>query len=229
MKQYYIHDGRNQHGPYTIEQLEAQHLKASTLVWSDDMDDWQKAESIPDLKGIIKKSPPPLKKDTPPPIKGKERSWFELLLKFILTFVMTVVISYLVLLFIEHQNQNGVESQKTNIKRAIKEIEKDNQKEYYRKRIRDHIKPYTNSYQKDLVFGGIWDLYVKIDNETPYFIENIAVGIRYMKTNGDIYKLENISFTNLEPGKQYVLPAPNSEKGTSVVCFIRGVKCSSLE
>jgi hypothetical protein len=69
MKEYFFLKGKDQKGPYTIEQL-AGSLTNETLIWTEGMENWQKLKDIPELVQILKpKSIPP----PPPPIEGDEK------------------------------------------------------------------------------------------------------------------------------------------------------------
>lgn len=63
MKEYYYLKGKEQKGPFSIENLSDKSLTSETLVWTDGMDNWEKIKEIDELNHLIKtKSVPP-----PPP------------------------------------------------------------------------------------------------------------------------------------------------------------------
>lgn len=69
MKVYYYLIGKDQNGPFTIEQLAEKVLTNETLIWTEGMQNWQKLNDIPELFQIIKpKSVPP-----PPPSDTNEK------------------------------------------------------------------------------------------------------------------------------------------------------------
>jgi len=68
MKQYYYAIDEKQFGPFTIEELKSKHIKKTTLVWTNGMNDWELAESIEELKEIILNEPPPLPRKALPPV-----------------------------------------------------------------------------------------------------------------------------------------------------------------
>lgn len=80
MKEYYIVIDSSQLGPYSVDELKEKGIISSTLVWTEDMDNWIEAKDIEELKDIIKKSPPPIPKieDKPfeiePEISKKKRN-----------------------------------------------------------------------------------------------------------------------------------------------------------
>lgn len=69
MKEYFFLTGKDQNGPFTIEQLESKGLTNETLIWTEGMETWQKLKDIPELAQSIKpKSVPP-----PPPPNNDEK------------------------------------------------------------------------------------------------------------------------------------------------------------
>lgn len=63
MKEYFFLKGKDQYGPFTIEQLADKELTNETLIWTDGMESWIMLKDIPELaQKLIPKSVPP-----PPP------------------------------------------------------------------------------------------------------------------------------------------------------------------
>lgn len=54
MKEYYYLTGKDQNGPFTIEELMSKGLAQETLVWSEGMGTWEKLEYIPDVIHYLK-------------------------------------------------------------------------------------------------------------------------------------------------------------------------------
>ena len=69
-KEYYILEEKEQKGPFTFEQLKKFGLNATTLVWTDGMENWKPLKEITELKDLLKKTPPP------PPIIDNLKSSF---------------------------------------------------------------------------------------------------------------------------------------------------------
>jgi TM2 domain-containing membrane protein YozV len=53
MSLYYIAVGSTQKGPFPREHLLAQGLRPDTMVWTDGMAQWQRADSIPELASLF--------------------------------------------------------------------------------------------------------------------------------------------------------------------------------
>lgn len=62
MKHYFYAENGQKFGPFTLEELKDKKIKKSTLVWSEGMDDWAKAETFEELKSLLVLEPPPLPK-----------------------------------------------------------------------------------------------------------------------------------------------------------------------
>lgn len=61
-KDFYYTNGKDQIGPISYEELKKLNLDGNTLVWYDELKDWSRLNSIPELYDVLekKKSPPPL-------------------------------------------------------------------------------------------------------------------------------------------------------------------------
>jgi len=59
MKKYFLSDGTAQRGPFTLEELQAKAITASTPVWYDGLPDWTTAGQLEELKDIIVHTRPP--------------------------------------------------------------------------------------------------------------------------------------------------------------------------
>lgn len=234
MKQYYIHTGKEQLGPFTQEQLQERGITRNTLIWYDGLDDWTEASKLFDFPAL----PPELKK-TPPPLTKKDSDDSEQKIVISKRGVAIVIIAILaVLVYInrplswhsDYQPSYYVPTQtdKENFKKTMNEVVKDENKEHQRRNINKYIHVYTNDFKKDILFGGIWDLIITVQNNSDYFIDMVGVNVHYYKGDGKTYKLEQMVFNNIEAGKSILLNAPRSDKGVSVKCFIKVIRSDEL-
>lgn len=77
LRKYYIHDGEQQTGPFSPEELEQMPLTSTTMVWYKGLTDWQEAASIEELLPIINHTvlPHAVEEDVlPPPFKGVRKA-----------------------------------------------------------------------------------------------------------------------------------------------------------
>jgi hypothetical protein len=101
MKNYYIHNGVENSGPFDLEELKEKKITKTTLVWFEGMDQWSHAGDIDELKNFFVVSPPPLinipkapknnKKVKRKTILGLEKNYFYLAFVFVLLVIGTLV------------------------------------------------------------------------------------------------------------------------------------------
>lgn len=77
-RKYYLHDGEQQTGPFSLDELAQTPLTSTAMIWYKGLNDWQEAATIAELQPIINHTLPPVSIEeevAPPPFKGaKERS-----------------------------------------------------------------------------------------------------------------------------------------------------------
>ena len=62
-QKFYIAINGQQVGPFSYEELKAKAIRHETLIWTEGLDKWTKAEDIALLKEILRATPPPLPKE----------------------------------------------------------------------------------------------------------------------------------------------------------------------
>lgn len=60
MQKYFYADGENSNGPFSLDELKSKGITPNTKVWCEGMADWLPASQVPDLKDLLRLSPPPL-------------------------------------------------------------------------------------------------------------------------------------------------------------------------
>jgi hypothetical protein len=66
MKKFYLHDGKDQHGPYDLNELKEKAITTETPIWFKGLEDWKPAKEIAELKDLIGDTPPAFNIPTPP-------------------------------------------------------------------------------------------------------------------------------------------------------------------
>lgn len=61
MEQYYLHNGKDQLGPYSIADLSSQGINSNTHVWKEGMNYWARAGELDELKLLFGNVPPPFR------------------------------------------------------------------------------------------------------------------------------------------------------------------------
>lgn len=65
---YYLHDGDEQHGPFSLDDLKTKFITKETPVWREGLNDWTKAGMLDELSSLFASVPPSFKK---PPLPAK--------------------------------------------------------------------------------------------------------------------------------------------------------------
>ena len=60
MKKYFYSDGKEKHGPFSIEELNQENIEKDTLIWFEGLDDWESASELEEIKRILELKPPPI-------------------------------------------------------------------------------------------------------------------------------------------------------------------------
>ena len=60
MKKYFYSDGKEKHGPLSLEELKHEGISKETLIWFEGLDDWKRAGDLDEMKPILELQPPPI-------------------------------------------------------------------------------------------------------------------------------------------------------------------------
>lgn len=82
---------------------------------------------------------------------------------------------------------------------------------------------------KQRKLGGIADLKILVENNTPYLVDSIKVKVNYLKANGEIFQTILLRFDNINGNATKDLFAPNSERGVNVTCEILSINSHAME
>ena len=111
-QQFYIAVNGQQTGPFTYDELKAKGIQRDTLLWTEGLDSWTKAEHVALVKDILRATPPPLpneekKQQAPPPppipqqptgkyfgyeLAGRGQRFFALFLQEVIIFFIVVIL-----------------------------------------------------------------------------------------------------------------------------------------
>ena len=65
MKKYFIHNGKEQDGPFSVDDLKQKGITHKTMIWFEGIQAWTEAQYIPELKEFATSGPPPFTKSNP--------------------------------------------------------------------------------------------------------------------------------------------------------------------
>lgn len=165
MRTYYINNGKENGGPFTLDELKNQHLTKTTLVWYQGMDEWKYAQDIEEINFFL--IPPPIKKTVVSPIieeqkikksiLGLKKSHFFLILLFI-----AILSTILVLNVIQNNKKNELDiknkqTELSNEKITLEQNEFNEQK--IQEEIRKRIEVENNNLRRrDSINGRISEI-----------------------------------------------------------------------
>jgi hypothetical protein len=86
----------------------------------------------------------------------------------------------------------------------------------------------TGQYSKGL-FGGISSIPITVTNNSPVMMDLVVVNIEYIQSNNKVFKTENVSFNDLEPGESVTERAPKSPRGVKINTRIHLISSRKLE
>jgi hypothetical protein len=121
MRTYYINNGNENGGPFTIEELKLQDISTATLIWYNGMDEWRYAKEIEELQFLFNTTPPPItptqqakatiqkKRKT---ILGLKKSHFLLVILLLIGLLFTTVLNVI-------QNNKKAEIEERNRKTEL--------------------------------------------------------------------------------------------------------------
>lgn len=243
MIKYYLHDGKVQLGPFTVDELKQHNINKDSLIWTEGMADWKKAEELEDLKTYFASVPPPLKTPTqlnavpePPQSVEKPRSNSKFKFYFYGAFVLLIA-----LFWFYNKTKNDaiqevvkIQEQKKEIEEGIIEEENQEKKEKIDKRkkyIRTHIWKYfdTKATYNAAAFGGITNALVGFYNNSEYPIDEVIVRVFYIKDNGAIWTTHDVTITNIAAKGSSMERSDDSNRGTKLRTEIISIRAKSLK
>jgi len=89
------------------------------------------------------------------------------------------------------------------------------QKKYYRQNWKNYIHVSLNNYKTGL-FGGVHGIKVLVTNDTEFPLDNVVATIRYYRSNGKLFKTEQVTIDHIKPKSSANASAPDSRKGMSI-------------
>ncbi|WP_366183639.1 GYF domain-containing protein [Flavobacterium ovatum] len=150
MNSYFLHNGVESSGPFTIEELKTKNIKATTPVWCQGMSDWTTASEVEELKSLLTVNPPPIKNFVPvvnpvsaptptpkveTPKTKKNKSIFGLnksVFTFILFFGVLIIASFFLSMYQDNRREaselKNKQTEKNNVQYRLQQKEIEEQK-----------------------------------------------------------------------------------------------------
>ncbi|WP_329806479.1 DUF4339 domain-containing protein [Flavobacterium facile] len=235
MNKYYLQNGNENIGPFTIEELKAKGITKNTLVWCEGMSDWSEATNVTELASILNATPPPIKKTTPPPVITKKSSGLNFIQKIALVLLLFIVGA--ILYSNMNQSNNEVSFEKESIDSVVDSAatvvddsdSEESNKRAARNSVGSNVGVNPNKYTVDALLGGITNLEVTFVNNMDYQIDECEIQVDYIQENGSVFKTEYLIINNIPAHQDKTISAPDSNRGLEVNVKINFIKSKRLD
>jgi hypothetical protein len=229
MRVYFIHDGQQEVGPLSLEDLKAKSISSTTPIWYEGLSEWTTAIKVEEVKTYLQLSvqpptfnkapviPPPFSHPTSNlPSKKKSNLVRNIVMGLGIVAFLIIGLVFVGYAFADDENSTTIiteEAIEAEPDVALEELTLKNRN--YRNNFEKYITVGTNQYSIDGL-GGISNLDVVVRNTTEYSLDEVTVTIDYIQENGDVFKSEEVNFYNIPPNQEKSLSAPDSPRGLSV-------------
>ena len=109
---------------------------------------------------------------------------------------------------------------------------KSNREELLYKKIKEHPENYvdivTGKYSTGF-FGGVSAVPITLTNNSPVKLDMVVVSVQYIQNNEKIYKTEDLSFFDIEPGESVTERSPKSSRGTKISQHISVINSRQID
>lgn len=235
MSTFYLHDGRNEIGPFTIDALKNQRLTRSTPIRQTNSNSWMPAEKVSDLKDLVAPRKIKRPKDIVPVMiervtdlhyRKPTALYGGLLGLALFTGISIYTIRKATILKDDEQpiiaetkafafTTQDVATGVTAKSPIEKPVEKEDATIAARQKWNKLISA-TNSNYGIGFLGGIKDLSVYINNRSDYSVDEAIVKVTYIKANGAIWKTKLVTVKGVPARDSKEQPVPDVGRGKKV-------------
>ncbi|HEX8315188.1 MAG TPA: DUF4339 domain-containing protein [Flavisolibacter sp.] len=249
MSTYYIHDGRNEVGPFSIDLLKKQKLTRNTPIRQMGTDNWMPAEKLAPLKGVVTPGKIKRPQDIVPVIKDRVAYLKERRPKVLYGSLFLIALIAGVSLYTVTKTEAKALSpvvvprpseivarystQSTPTVVVLKEEKKppvvaEDKAKATRLRWNKLIHAANSNYGIGFL-GGIKDLSVVITNRTDYPIDEAVAKITYIKSNGSIWKTKLITIYGVPAHDSKEQSVPDVGRGKKVKVSIQKIVSKKMK
>lgn len=242
MRQYYIHDGTKQSGPFAIDELRTLNINAKTSVWYEGLEGWTTADQVEELKNIYSHTPPPFAKQPPsfipelPKVQKKSTPvWYYLVLGLILvagayyllqpkdTSVTSSSAADTAALPQSTEAERKVDSFEQAAKEKQQRIQANTERNMnYRNNWDKYIAASIDHYEA-VSLGGFKNVIVAIANKTEFPLDVVEVNVSFWTASKKLYRTETLSITDVSAVEGMAIKGPDCERGTYITIEIQKI------
>ncbi len=256
MTNYYLHDGRNEAGPFTLAELKNQKLTRNTPIREADSDSWMPAERLPGLKDVVVPQKIRSPKDVVPVVTQqlsqlhyqRPRTLYGSLLGLALLAGLSLYSINKVsaketsqapmqvqfsggqqaMLAQQRAAAETAKSGEEATAPAKTEMIKEDAAKASRLRWNRLISANNSNYGIGL-FGGIKDLKVIVSNRSDYPLDEVVANVTYVKANGSVWKTVPITLYAVQPHDSKEQSVPDAGRGKKVKVSLHKVISKKMQ
>jgi GYF domain 2 len=249
MSAYYLHDGQNEVGPFTLDILKNQKLSRSTPIRQKGSDNWMPAEKLDVLKELVAPKKIRRPKDILPVVgeqltvlkQKKPLALYSILFGVVLLASLSIysvsrtvppkapepvapiqsAVPETVVIPSTLKQTPATESPKPKEQKPLPTIKEDKGK-VARLRWNKLISATNSNYGIGLL-GGIKDLNVVITNRSDYTIDETVLKLTYIKANGSVWKTKLVNVFGVPAHETKEEPVPDVGRGKKVKVSIQKI------
>lgn len=219
MKQYYISEGPERSGPFSLEELKDMDIRRTTMVWRNDQNKWLQAAELPELCMHL-----------PPELPNNQSNT---MVHVVYVLVILGILGFSLLMYTRamHVPEKPVEVKPKQDLPDDSEARKQAALEFAKRETRKRIGELITLAQSEYVtgtFGGISELDITVSNNAEFIMDVVDVEVRYYKKNGKLYKRERVSFLHIKPHDTISKRMPETTRGTYVESSIINIKSDAI-
>jgi hypothetical protein len=216
---YFILTGKDQKGPFDLDELRGQNITSKTQVWKEGMESWSTAGAIPELSALF--TPPPV---TPPPFRTSNKNKRLYIIGGLIVAICIIIVAIYAL----NQRNTAIQLQQQSV------VEQENQQQLQQQNQEDQAKliaqqrqakiQYLNDHFNQLVpvsvdynkktLGGFDNVFVTVQNNSDYDLQNVIVDIKYLTATGAICQEGQVTFADIPPNSKQTQRGDNSNRGS---------------
>lgn len=249
MNTYFLHDGRNEVGPFTIDSLKKQKLTRNTPIRLDGKNNWSPAEKINELKEQVAPRKIKRPKDIVPvmielAVDFKERrpktAYAILFCMAMLAGLSIYSIDKRINRDLPKENvfsssapalQTTIAAADTGIaekKEAVIEAPKEDKEKASRLRWNKLFSAANSNYGIGFL-GGIKDLKVVVTNRSDYPVDEAVAKVTYIKASGEIWKTKLVTIYGVPAHDSKEQTVPDVNRGKKVTVTIQKIVSKKMK
>ena len=253
MSAYFLYDGQNELGPFSLDVLKQQKLKRNTPIRIEGSNKWTPAEKMDALEEIVRPTKIRTPNDVVPFVTDTLHDWHQrkplLLYGTAVIFVLLLSLSLSMAGIKSHQTQRAkkpaaqvafttvavakphtIDTVSTAIVQELPVVQKP---AVTAPAEEDKTKAARQQWRKTItasnsnygigVLGGIKGLEVIINNNSNYMVDEAVAKVTYIKANGEAWKSVFVSTYGIRPHDSKAIPVTDVNRGKKVTITLSKV------